>query len=126
MPRSPDNRYLDNFGIPKDHPIWQHLETEARLAGRTSVKRYVLDLLLDRDAQLWGHGQSNPPQVGPQHLWFPGNTALLDLASIEALQTLLSNVTGVPNSTASETLTFDEDTATAFAAAFADAWSDDE
>lgn len=120
MPRSLDNRYLDNFGIPKDHPIWQHWEEEARRAGRSSIKRFVIDLLLDRDSKLWGNGNL-PPEVTPTDLWFPGGSALVDLASLEALQTLLSGVVASPR-TAASNLTIDEDAASANAAA----WLDDD
>lgn len=119
MPRPLYNRYLDNFGIPEDHPIWRHWEVEAARAGRKSVKRYVLDLLLDRDAKLWGNGAG--PEVTPQDLWFPGGTALVRL---EDLPTLLAGVTPVLGQPAQEGLVINEDDIAANAQDLTSVWDD--
>lgn len=123
MPRPSYNKYLDNFGIPENHPIWEHWAIEAAKAGRKSVKRYVLDLLLDRDAKLWGNGVE--PEVGPQDLWFPGGAVLVNLADLQGLQTLLAGAASVSQPPPTSSLSFNEAEAQANAADWASAWDDE-
>ncbi len=124
MPRSERYRYIDNIGIPAHDPFWEHIEAEA--ANRMKPLRiHIREILLDRDRQLYGGG--NHRQT---NLWFPNGNILERLEEISArLRNIPGNLTHAPT-VAPPTHNVDENInehqALANAAAFANAWDEED